>query len=280
MTFNSNSTVFIPDGRDITEAFETTRYLGIGAHQDDLEILAFHGISKGYDEPAPSFGGIVCTDGAGSPRKGKYAGFSNEEMKKIRVEEQQLASSKGKYSFVSQLGYSSGKINTSAHVELTDEIYSSIREISPDVIYTHSPADRHKTHVSVSLAVIEATRRMSVNSRPVLYGCEVWGSLDWLPEEYRIALDVSREDQLADELLKVFDSQIEGGKRYDLATSGRRRANATYNESHETDTATDMIIAMDLNPLISNPYISVNTYVDECIELFADSVRKNLHKRL
>jgi len=33
-------------------------------------------------------------------------------------------------------------------------------------------------------------------------------------------------------LLGVFESQIAGGKRYDLALMGRRRANATYFESH------------------------------------------------
>ena len=33
-------------------------------------------------------------------------------------------------------------------------------------------------------------------------------------------------------LIGVFDSQIAGGKRHDLAVLGRRRANATYNASH------------------------------------------------
>jgi hypothetical protein len=49
----------------------------------------------------------------------------------------------------------------------------------------------------------------------------------------------------------VFDSQISGGKRYDLATAGRRRAHATYFESHGTDRETALGWGMDLTPLLA-----------------------------
>ena len=51
-------------------------------------------------------------------------------------------------------------------------------------------------------------------------------------------------------LLGVFDSQVCGGKRYDLATMGRRRANATYLASHGVDESTSLIFGMDLTPLM------------------------------
>ena len=52
-------------------------------------------------------------------------------------------------------------------------------------------------------------------------------------------MDVSGRDNLAAAMNGVFDSQIAGGKRYDLATIGRRAANATFFESHATDQAVD-----------------------------------------
>ncbi|MFP4541109.1 MAG: hypothetical protein ACLFR7_05730, partial [Opitutales bacterium] len=68
-------------------------------------------------------------------------------------------------------------------------------------------------------------------------GCEVWRGLDWMPDDEKVPLDVSGNLELAQQLNGVFDSQIVGGKRYDLATIGRRRANATFLESHHADAA-------------------------------------------
>jgi len=60
----------------------------------------------------------------------------------------------------------------------------------------------------------------------------VWRDLDWLVDSDKAPFDVSEHENLQAALLGVFDSQIAGGKRYDLASMGRRRANATYFESH------------------------------------------------
>jgi hypothetical protein len=51
----------------------------------------------------------------------------------------------------------------------------------------------------------------------------------------------------------VFDSQVSGGKRYDLATAGRRLAHATYYASHGTDEESALSFAMDLTPLVEEP---------------------------
>ena len=67
-------------------------------------------------------------------------------------------------------------------------------------------------------------------------------------------------------LLSVFDSQISGGKHYDLASMGHRRANATYFDSH----------GMDLSPLIQNAGKDVNAFVQEFIQRFAENVKSRL----
>ena len=69
----------------------------------------------------------------------------------------------------------------------------------------------------------------------------------------KVAFDVSAHGNLAAALMGVYDSQICGGKRYDLATTGRRLAHATYSESHAVDVAEALIYAMDLTPLIADP---------------------------
>ena len=47
-------------------------------------------------------------------------------------------------------------------------------------------------------------------------------------------------------LLGVFDSQIAGGKRYDLAAVGRRLANATFFASHDTDQCDSLSYGLDI----------------------------------
>ena len=111
-------------------------------------------------------------------------------------------------------------------------------------------------------------------------GCEIWRDLDWLPDADKVLMDVSPHENLAAALNGVFDSQIAGGKRYDLATLGRRRANATFLESHATDTATNLIFGMDLTPLVTDPTRDIVDYVTGFIEKFRDDVSRKLKQRL
>jgi LmbE family N-acetylglucosaminyl deacetylase len=54
-----------------SEALARITHLGIGAHQDDLEFMAFHGILACFRMRDDRwFGGVTCTNGAGSSRTG------------------------------------------------------------------------------------------------------------------------------------------------------------------------------------------------------------------
>ena len=110
--------------------------------------------------------------------------------------------------------------------------------------------------------MLEAIRELDPTERPSkLYGCEVWRDLDWLLDEEKVQFDVAGHENLEMALLGVFDSQDVGGKRYDLASLGRRRAHATYAESHETDITESMIFAMDLTPLIEDDDLDPRAFV-------------------
>jgi hypothetical protein len=79
-------------------------------------------------------------------------------------------------------------------------------------------------------------------------------------------------------LIGVYDSQVEGGKRYDLATAGRRRANAVYFQSHATDEAEQLWFAMDLTPLVRDETLDVARYVLGHIDKFRAAVEDKIRK--
>ena len=59
------------------------------------------------------------------------------------------------------------------------------------------------------------------------------------------------------------------GAGNDLATMGRRRANATYLASHGVDESTSLIFGIDLTPLLEDERLDVGEYVDGFIHRFA-----------
>lgn len=255
------------------------KYLGIAAHQDDIEIMAFDGISKGYRSKKYSFAAIVTCDGSGSARSGKYKNYTDEMMKKTRILEQQKASEIGKYEKLYMLNYSSGEVKNPNNDDLVDEYYKIILDIQPEVIYTHNLLDKHLTHLGVVCKVIKALRKLPKDKQPkVVYGCEVWRDLDWVSDKYKIEFDVSKNIKLAKDILNVFDSQIVGGKRYDLATIGRRYSNATYCASHNVDSCKMISYAIDLTPLMVDINIDIKQYALYLIKEFKNEVEQSLQK--
>ncbi|MBJ7395229.1 MAG: PIG-L family deacetylase [Akkermansiaceae bacterium] len=278
---HSTAELFIPDGALEMEALRRITHLGIGAHQDDLEFMAFHGIIECIDQSEKWFGGVTCTNGAGSARCGPYSEFSDAEMMAVRRNEQNAAAIVGKFGAMLQLDYPSSVIKSSTDPSLKNDIVTILSTTQPDVVYTHNPADKHETHIGVALAVIEAIRELPIAIRPKkVIGCEVWRNLDWLADEDKVLMDVSGHDDLAAALNAVFDSQISGGKRYDLAILGRRAANATFYDSHSTDSATQVIFGIDLTPLILDDSTDIVAYIGKFIQRFNTDVSNKLNKRL
>ena len=278
---NRTADVFIPDGQPLDPALARITHLGIGAHQDDLEFMAFHGIEACYQSDTEWFGGVTCTNGSGSARTGEYARYSDEEMMAIRRDEQRQAAVLGRYAAMIQLDYSSTVARDAADPRLKDDLKAILAATQPRVVYTHNPADKHDTHIAVVVPVIQAIRELPREQRPeAVHGCEVWRNLDWMPDAEKIIHDVSGHDNLAAALNGVFDSQIAGGKRYDLAVMGRRRANATFFESHGVDHSDALAFAMDLTPLVHDDALDILEYVTGFIDRFRADVVAKLGKRL
>ncbi|MFY9113730.1 MAG: PIG-L family deacetylase [Dethiobacteria bacterium] len=270
---NSGARIFVPDGSTPAEALGRTTHLGIVAHQDDLEIAAYHGILQCYEHAQNRFFGIIITDGRGSPREGKYASFRDEEIRRIRIEEQKKAAVIGKYSGLAFLDYRSTAVKDPGTAGIIDDLKTLISAAAPGVVYTHNLFDKHDTHVAVALRVIGSLRELPARLRPAkLYGGEVWRGLEWLPEKYRVALDVSARPELAAALIRAHDSQISAGKRLDLATAGRRLANATYADAHSVDRAAAIIYAVDLTPLIRNISLEICDFMQQILAHFSTEI--------
>ena len=273
---------FISDGTSVQEALARTTHLAIGAHSDDLEIMAYHGIvgCYGYRKTDKWFSGITVTDGRGSSRSGPYSDCTDEEMADIRKNEQRQAAMVGKYGAMIQLAYESDQImQDDGQNHLRDDLSSVFDFCQPEIVYTHNPADKHDTHIAVLSAAIHVMRELPSEKKPKrILGCEVWRDLDWMPDEDKVALDVSKRENLANALVGIFDSQITGGKRYDRAAVGRRYANATFFHAGGQDRIEQLTFAMDLTPLVEDSEMDVKDYVLSYIEKFRCEVESNLDR--
>ncbi len=273
------SDVYVPDGRPVAEALGRTTHLCLAAHQDDIEIMAYHGIAECHGRKDRWFTGVVLTDGSGSPRAGKFAHHTDERMKAVRRAEQRLAAKLGKYSAVIQLAHPSTVVKSGRSAAVLGDLTTLLAACPAKIVYLHNPADKHDTHVAVFLRCLEALRALPKAKRPKqVLGCEVWRNLDWLVDTDKVLLDDSVNPALAAKLIGVFKSQIAGGKRYDRAITGRRLANATFHTSHATDRAQAVTWAMDLTPLVNDDKLSVEKFALAHLDRLRADVAARLNK--
>ena len=269
--------IFVPDGVEPDRALSRTTHMCIAAHPDDLEIMSPNLILDCYGREDRWFCGVVTTDGAGSPRSKLYAKHTDAQMMTVRRREQKKAAVVGEYGAMALLNHPSSAVKDVSGTDVKEDIKALITTARPEILVTHNLADKHATHVATAMRTIQALRELPADARPrKIYGFEVWRGLDWMLDEEGVTFDVSTRDNISGALVNIFDSQISGGKRYDLATMGRRRERATFRESHGTDTSDLTALAMDLTPLIQDASLDPTKFVTGHIERFQEAVRKQI----
>jgi LmbE family N-acetylglucosaminyl deacetylase len=278
--------LFVPDGTAAVEALARTTHLCIAAHADDVEWIGYHGIAHCFGRRDAWFTGVVVSDGAGSPRSGPYANVDDRRMVELRRDEQRRAAVVGAYGAMIQLAHSSAEVKRRGSTAATDDLVVLLEATRPDVVYLHAPTDRHETHVAVAARAIDALRRVdarrreghaAVGAAPTrVLGVEGWGDLDWLAPQDRVELDVGERPHLAAALVGVFDSQIAGGKRYDLAMEARRVAHATFAAPRTVDGARGLALAIDLSAAARAGGPSLAAVVDGLLARFATDTRARL----
>ena len=279
MTFERGGVdIFVPDGVPRGKAMSRTTHLAIGAHPDDIEMLAYHGIEECFGERDKWFTGVTITTGAGAPRAGMYAKLDDVELARLRKAEQRKAAEAGRYACQIQLGYASRDVVGGINGALVGDLAEILRSTRPETVYLHSPFDRHQTHISVLVHSVEAIRSLPKKAKPAnVYGCEGWGGLDWLPEKYLVHLPSGKRAGLGVKLLKVYKSQIEG-KDYVQAAEGRRRMNATFRSPREVDGRGGVTLAVDLAPLFSIKGLPLSEYIADIIDAFDVEAKGRLER--
>ncbi len=272
--------IYVPDGKPLPEAVARTTHLGVCAHADDLEFMAYHGILECFGHKNGAwFTGVTATDGGGSARGGRYKDHTDGQMRETRKAEQKKAAMIGGYAAQFLLDHPSQAVKDPAPGGVAADLDSILAACRPRVVYTHNFQDKHDSHVAVALRVIAALRRLPKARRPPkVIGCEAWRSLDWLCDPDKVVMPLDGQEELADALLGVFDSQVGGGKRYDLATRGRRLANATYFESHGVDQHKALAWGMDMTPLLEDDGLDPFDYTQAYIGRFAAEVQDRIRR--
>jgi LmbE family N-acetylglucosaminyl deacetylase len=273
--------IWIRDDLSIDDALSRTTYLGIGAHQDDLEFMAYEGIAACYESENQWFTGITVTDGRNSSRLGPYANYTDDDMRVVRREEQRKAAELGRYSAQFQLDYQSKDVKVEATEKVIGDLVELMRKMKPTTVYLHQPADKHDAHVAVLARCIEALRRTAEHHIPDrVIGCEVWRGLDWLADSDKVLMDCGAYPELTESLNAVFDSQITGGKRYDLAVQGRRRANATFFDSHGSDLYSSVAWGVELKPLVEDASLSMEAFITDKVAQLSEDIVNRISKFL
>ena len=276
---NPDADVYVPDGSTVGEALGRTTHFAVGAHQDDIEFMALHGILQCFNQKDRWFSGLTVTDGRSSPRAGAYKDYSDDEMCKVRALEQRKAALVGDYACQIQLGFRSDLVKDAENDDVVTYLQAIFDGARPEVVYLHNPADKHDTHVACCLRSIEALRKLPENARPPkVYGCEMWPGLDWLLDEEKEILELYDRANIAEAVCGVFDSQISGGKRYDLGVRGRHLANATFFESHEVDKHPQLGFAMDLTPLVRDPALGIADFTLGLLRRTEDDVADRIKR--
>lgn len=272
----ADADVYVPAGGDAAALARTT-HLCVIAHQDGIEIDACPAVAECYGRADRFFTGVVVTNGAGSARGGPFAHYTDEQMQAVRREEQRAAASLGSYNLQLQLAHPSADVKQPGHPGVRADLAGIFSACRPQVVYPHQPLDKHDTHVAVLLRCLEALRGLPLEQRPArVIGVEAWRGLDWLMDDEKIALDGSAHPELKRPLMRVFASQIAGGKRYDVAAIGRRQANATFHAAHAIDRCTGMAWGLDLTPLVANEALTVAEFAQARVDRLRDDVAMRL----
>ncbi len=262
---------YVPDGIPSEAAMDRATIAAVGAHPDDLEIMALSGILEARRLGGKRFLGIVATPGSTEPRTGVYSGLSYDDLREIRRDEQRLAADIGDYSGVVQLMYESREVKDPREAGLFLDLKAIFERTRPEAVYLHNPFDRHDTHVAVCLRSLQAIRAASEATGWLpgkVYGCASWRGLDWLVHHDRIALPIHDPDHLSEQLIHAYKSQYAQDSQFEAALRGRRIVNAIHQESHALGLAQEVDHVMDMMPLVRAQTLDMAEYMGHVLHHF------------
>ena len=141
-------------------------YLGytIPHDADFYEFMAFRGILTCFGREDQWFGGVTCTNGAGSPRTGPYAGYTDAHMMAVRRQEQNAAALVGRYGAMLQLDYPSSAVRNPSDPSLKNDLKAVLladREVPYILQRINHNLDRCRTQFKLVESIEQQEDRMN-----------------------------------------------------------------------------------------------------------------------
>ncbi|MCB0394873.1 MAG: hypothetical protein KDD25_09945, partial [Bdellovibrionales bacterium] len=151
--------------------------------------------------------------------------------------------------------------------QVVSDIAEIIKCLKPQNLVTHSPFDFHSTHVATVACVFLALMKLKADERPQkVFGCEVWGSLDWVPSRFRVLRPTGFDIEWEKKLIGFHRSQVTSEKDYALGALGRRLANAVFSEQKENSKSNGGIWSLDLTQAMEG---GLDRYCEEVLAAFS-----------
>lgn len=208
-----------------------SRVLCVAPHMDD-DVIGPGGTLALHRELQSSVSVVFCAAGA------------TPEQDRARKAEARAAKDFMGFERVTWLDFPEGQLSPN-EAALGARLAQCIRELAPDQIFCPYPADHHRDHSAVALALadaIEATR----------YEGEVWCYEVWSPLWPNVAVDITRVVEIKRKAIELYASQV-AGLHYVEGTLGLNRYRGLrvyvdYAEAFFVASATEYIdLAREMN---------------------------------
>lgn len=182
------------------------RILAIGAHPDDLEILAGGTLAK-YARLGCHVSMAIATDGSAG-----HMLIPADELALIRREEAEASANVIDADFF-WMGFRDEYLENNIETRLI--FVDLIRKSKPDIILTHNPGDYHPDHRNVSQLVFDASFLSGLPNvktefsahkgvQPLFY-FDSFGLMNFTPNEY---VDITEVFDVKNEMLSKHVSQV------------------------------------------------------------------------
>lgn len=267
---------FDPENRGHVEALQAalarTTHVGVGAHQDDVEIMAGPMLLKNKD----SWMTVIVTDGAASKSvlNGVATDLTPRQLTDMRQREQREAARETGTPVI-QLKYPSAAVGGHMGEGKREEAAFALGTLFAAMprtqeVFGHNPIDKHATHLGVLAVQTAALRAAKPPQLKNVYAMEVWGGLTGIPESQLSMFVVEDGKDLAaiNTLVGKYQSQIQGqGRDYAATTTARMVGHGGYvSNPHLSNPPVGMVIGLDITDFAKGESCDMGALAKELLE--------------
>ena len=177
--------------------------LVIAAHPDD-EIIGCGGTIAKHREKNDIVNVLIVAEGETSRKSERKLSESKEKLKKLKEDANKANKILGT-SELRILNYPDNRLDSIDRLDLIKVIENHIKELNPNIIYTHYPWDLNIDHRRIHESVITACRPIPNQKITQIYCFEIASSTEWqspcvypnFSPNYYVDITLQKEQKLA-----------------------------------------------------------------------------------